>query len=921
MNDKKHRNILDVDKLEKRFSAISTESDISIYHSAEDLWLKSNTNEQDAKTCFTDIKKSSKQLFGGRSGEGLNGVSSSREVLHSTDLPEKYYVEPSLFFEDGLRRIDFVLLYTSPSGIQKSTLHKHMREVFEENLKDEGLELEYDTESVTDVNCVKVHAPWEVLTRYADIMRLKMPMKKVPDFQKSKYSVQRFMQNINVFSQSVSDFFNTEISEDHQFTAEYSRDKEYLFDIPEKKEDFFNPGLRAQVVDFILKRKRFSKDPAQAFAFGINNLINEGVYEAAYPLHEGGYDSAHEHSPRRQLLKNWATIWSVWKYQPLDQIKEYFGVKIGLYFAWLGFYTYMLIPASIVGVLCFLYGCFTLLGDRPSDDVCKVYKDTLMCPHCDVETYNYWKLGEACVYAKMTHFLDNGSTVFFAVFMSLWGVTFLELWKRYSAKIAHHWDMTSFDVTEEHPRPEYLAQLPIVKKKLNVITRTYEPHISFWKKRVPFAIFSCSVVILLVTVALVAVVGVILYRLSIKAVLSISGNKNLTSMASVIISTTAAVLNLVCLVIFDKVYQRIANYLTELEMHRTQTEYENSLTLKMFVLQFVNYYSSIFYIAFFKGRFGGYPGNYSLVFGYCQEECGTGGCLLELSMQLAIIMVGKQAINAVFEIGVPWLLWFSKMWHLHKKEKHKSGKCIIAQWESDYSLLEWGSNGLFFEYLEMVLQFGFVTIFVVAFPLAPLFALLNNLFEIRLDARKFITSFRRPVPMRVKSIGIWYRILDSIGKLSVITNGVIIAFTSSFIDQLFYVIIVSPDGSLDGYLNFTLSEFSANDFSPNVNISNNDNMTSLICSYQSYREPPTSSNKYELRSLYWHLIAARLGFVVVFETTIVIITTFIRWLIPDVPKSLKLRIRHENYITNEMIIEQELRRAKDLGVIGSRGTS
>lgn len=39
------------------------------------------------------------------------------------------------------------------------------------------------------------------------------------------------------------------------------------------------------------------------------------------------------------------------------------------------------------------------------------------------------------------------------------------------------------------------------------------------------------------------------------------------------------------------------------EMHRTQTEYEDSLTFKVFCFQFVNFYSSIFYIAFFKGKY------------------------------------------------------------------------------------------------------------------------------------------------------------------------------------------------------------------------------------------------------------------------------------------------------------------------------
>lgn len=52
-----------------------------------------------------------------------------------------------------------------------------------------------------------------------------------------------------------------------------------------------------------------------------------------------------------------------------------------------------------------------------------------------------------------------------------------------------------------------------------------------------------------------------------------------------------------------------------------------------------------------------------------------------------------------------------------------------------------------------VIQFGFVTLFVASFPLAPLFALLNNIIEIRLDAKKFVTELRRPVAIRAKDIG------------------------------------------------------------------------------------------------------------------------------------------------------------------------
>lgn len=39
-----------------------------------------------------------------------------------------------------------------------------------------------------------------------------------------------------------------------------------------------------------------------------------------------------------------------------------------------------------------------------------------------------------------------------------------------------------------------------------------------------------------------------------------------------------------------------------LEMHRLQSEYENSRAFKYFIFETVNFYASSFYIAFFKGR-------------------------------------------------------------------------------------------------------------------------------------------------------------------------------------------------------------------------------------------------------------------------------------------------------------------------------
>lgn len=61
--------------------------------------------------------------------------------------------------------------------------------------------------------------------------------------------------------------------------------------------------------------------------------------------------------------------------------RKYFGEKIAMYFAWLGFYTFMLIPASCVGVIAFTYGLINMRNNIPRYDVpwtCRRW--TTLCP-------------------------------------------------------------------------------------------------------------------------------------------------------------------------------------------------------------------------------------------------------------------------------------------------------------------------------------------------------------------------------------------------------------------------------------------------------------------------------------------------------------------------------------------------------------
>lgn len=59
----------------------------------------------------------------------------------------------------------------------------------------------------------------------------------------------------------------------------------------------------------------------------------------------------------------------------------------------------------------------------------------------------------------------------------------------------------------------------------------------------------------------------------------------------------------------------------------------------------------------------------------------------------------------------------------------------------------------------MVTQFGYVTVWSIVWPLAPIFALINNYFELRTDALKICKHVRRPIGDRVETIGSWLETL------------------------------------------------------------------------------------------------------------------------------------------------------------------
>ena len=53
-----------------------------------------------------------------------------------------------------------------------------------------------------------------------------------------------------------------------------------------------------------------------------------------------------------------------YKEQPLNLIEKYYGTEVAFYFAWLGLYNFMLIPASAIGVFSFLMSVIYLVSSH-----------------------------------------------------------------------------------------------------------------------------------------------------------------------------------------------------------------------------------------------------------------------------------------------------------------------------------------------------------------------------------------------------------------------------------------------------------------------------------------------------------------------------------------------------------------------------
>ncbi|XP_044261982.1 anoctamin-3-like isoform X2 [Tribolium madens] len=676
-------------------------------------------------------------------------------------------------------------------------------------------------------------------------------------------------------------------------------------DIFERKSVIATNAERILVLYGMLSEARFG-DNDEDNKYGCNKLINMGAVKDVFPLHDGPYEirgemKDEEMNDRQLLLKYWANFSLWYKEQPLNLIEKYYGSEVAFYFAWLGFYNIMLIPAAIVGVVCFIVSVINVKSVR--DDICS--SELKMCPRCSFgHSCVSQPLKLECEAATVFAVFDNYMTIFFAVFMSFWATLFTNLWKRFESVLKIRWNVTtSTIVAKTQTRLPYKEKA--THKRISPITGKLE-HYTPTGIQIAYYTLSFGTCLLLVGVVLLAVLGVIFYRIVMAALIVMSDSLFLHRYTAFIEACSSSLLQVIFIKIYGKFYAPLSEWLTNMENPRTQFEFDNSVVHKRYILGFANNYAALFYMAFIKSRF--YSPSHTGVISLKTDLCPSSGCVMPLCVQLFVLMLLKSMAGNILTLVVPIIT--------KRFTKTVVRNAAAPHWEQEFGLYPAGRYLLTTEFMEMIIQYGFVTFFVAAFPLAPLCALINNCMELRLDAFKLVTRHRRPVPKKVSGIGPWKYILETITHLSVATNAFVLSFTTDVVPREIYRF---RHKTLKGYVESTLSIY---DMKDNTRLDDNDlkemfvDSNSTWCYYRASRYPPDHPKKYKLTNAFWYEIGVRLLCVIVFEHVIMLTNGILAYFIPPVPNKIKRSVynenrKHRNEILNTMHEKVNILRRKN----------
>jgi len=399
--------------------------------------------------------------------------------------------------------------------------------------------------------------------------------------------------------------------------------------------------------------------------------------------------------------------------ESINNITDYYGQNVGIYFKFMEFYTRWLTPPAVCGVLIFFFTS---------------------------EKHKNLKLILETMYSVM---------------IMIWASLFLKFWKRRSSELCVKWHTYGQEFNNKDLRVEFRGYT-----RLNLVTGLPQKYFPFRKKLVRYTIstlFHLPVMMLALTlmVCFLNMRGYVdpkhwIYIPSLSLYAEKGGMFDKDTLWRVVPS----LFQVGSILLLSKINKMASGLTTRWENHRTKTSFQNSLVLKRFIFEVAYLFIHLAYIGFWR-----------LDIGALQKE-------------LVILFASDEIRRLVSETVVPYCLKMTKNrnhYHLDNKKNDaqvSDEKEYIRRKVQEIELDEYDS---FDDYLEMIVQFGYITMFAAAFPLSGVFSLFFNGLEILSDYYKLKNLHRRPLPQIANGIGSYKEVIDIMSYLCILTNCILIA--------------------------------------------------------------------------------------------------------------------------------------------------
>ncbi|GHP07043.1 Anoctamin-8 [Pycnococcus provasolii] len=480
------------------------------------------------------------------------------------------------------------------------------------------------------------------------------------------------------------------------------------------------------------------------------------------------------------------------EYAALERALKYYGHKIGFYLGFLSYFTNWLVAPALAGIFCFG------LEFVPSEYESQISNDTS---------------GDE----KFDDQYDHPMMFAFGLFLCLWNTAVVRGWETKSKELAFRWKVDDYAVRNPMPNPLSTAPVRLQYVGGGWAYRAVMTRIQRRNQLRNTLLVSLPIFLLFLGCVVGYTYGVFELDDFLERQREFFDNfddKRLKkkNWKGELAFYGATGLQAVVIWLLNTVYDKVAVWCTKRENHETIELFDSAVAMKVLAFKFCNNYSSLFYYAYYKYDIDG------------------------VAAQLASILVVTQLLNNFTEYMIPWLSG-SKLAtekaedmvrrlektkrsarsqaddpegggddgtgpsdigslaanmtkelqeannELVKQAKSGTGGGAVSNLKETYSEardeVTMEDQCVALEFAEILIQFGFVSMFGAAWPLAPLLALLNNFFEVRLDIWKFSKLQRRPVSERVNSVGPFWKVAFEIFCLFGICNHCFLLCVSS----------------------------------------------------------------------------------------------------------------------------------------------